>query len=242
MKASHALSAVLLAMALALLPEPALADRAFLGMQIQGMAPEAAAALGRSNTRGVMVRDVGLGTPANKAGLQRGDLIVEFAGKDVDSFETMLAIAGSLKAGQSAELIVIRRGREKELVLKAEKWPSAWNVPKDAFAIVPDIGITLSAISPKVRERFGLRWGTTGVVVTLIDEEKVKALDRLMDLKRGEVIIQINQKPVWRPDQVMNAYEEAQSAGREALLLLVEGSEGGARNGFRFSLLPVLAP
>jgi serine protease Do len=221
--------------------DTAAAERAFLGMQIQGMQAEVAEALGRKDTHGVLVRDVGLGTPANKAGLKRGDLIVEFAGKTLDSFDRLIAIAGSLEAGQSADLVVIRQGRKTKLLLKTEKWPSAWNVPKDDFKIVPNLGITLSAISPKVRERFGLRWGSTGIVVTLVDEEKVKSLVRLVDLRRGEVILQVNQKPVWLPDQVMAAYAKAQTEGRKSILLLVEGSEGG-RNGFRFSLLPVLAP
>lgn len=55
-----------------------------------------------------------------------------------------------------------------------------------------------------------------------------------MDLRRGELIVQVNQNNVWQPRQLMAKFQEAKKNGRKHLLLLVEGV-----NGFRFSLLPV---
>ncbi|MEE8394117.1 MAG: hypothetical protein V3R66_07210, partial [Rhodospirillales bacterium] len=86
----------------------------------------------------------------------------------------------------------------------------------------------------KVRKTFGLRWSTIGVVVTIVDETKSQG----SDLKRGEVIVQVNQEDVWEPSQVAAKYKEAKEKGVKTLLLLVEGNSG-ARNGFHFSPLPV---
>ncbi len=75
-----------------------------------------------------------------------------------------------------------------------------------------------------------LRWGSTGVVITLIDPEK--STD--MDLQRGELILQVNQDTVWMPAQVLAKYREAKEKGLTKILLLVEGTSG-----YRFSLLPI---
>ena len=211
----------------------------FVGMQIQGVSPEVADALGLAGTAGVLVRDVALGGPADDAGFRRGDVIVGIAGKPVQSFDHLVALIGAMAPGATAEATIQRDGGVRAtLSLKAGIWPDAWRDSPGKFALLPDLGLTLSSITPKIRQQFGLRWGSTGVLVTLVDETKVEAVGRPVDLKRGEIVVQVNQRPVWQPDQVLAAYAEARKAGRKALLLLVEGAEGG-RNGFHFSLLPV---
>jgi serine protease Do len=70
----------------------------FVGMQVQGMSDEIAAVLGLPQAHGVLVRDVALGGPSDRAGFRRGDLIVEFDGRPIDSFETMLKVVGETKA------------------------------------------------------------------------------------------------------------------------------------------------
>ena len=114
--------------------------------------------------------------------------------------------------------------------MKTFKWAPAWQVKKGIFASIPAIGLTLTALTPKVRERFGIRWGSTGIVITLIDPEKAANLD----LQRGEIIHQVNQKPVWNPNNVVKMYLKAKAEGKKSMLMLVEGV-----NGFRFSLLKV---
>lgn len=217
---------------------PASAQSPFLGMQVQGTSAEAAAALGLDGPTGVLVRDVVLGAAADKAGIERGDLIVEFAGRPVESFETLVKAAGTLKPGIEVRVVVMRQGRRVEAGLKPDVRPEAWGAIPAGFAAVPNLGLTMAALTPQVREQFGVRWESRGVLVTLIDETVTRALSPPVDLARGEVIVQANQKPVWRPDQVMKEIAAARSAGRKFVLLLVEGSEPG-RRGYRFSLLPV---
>ena len=95
---------------------------------------------------------------------------------------------------------------------------------------LPNAGLTLAAITPKIRKRFNLRWGAVGVLVTLIDPEHAQRTV----MKRGDVIVQVNQKDVWLPNQVITAYQDAKAAKRDRLLLLVE-----RLGAYEFMLLPV---
>jgi len=224
------ITAVLAAFFLAGGPSPANAEPGFIGMQVQGMSPRVAAALGLKSSHGVLIRDVALQGPAAKAGFRRGDLIVTFAGKPVQSFEHLVKVVQTIMPGEDVAIGIMRLGKNLTLTLKAGNWIDSWRVKKGSFVQIPERGITLAAITPKVRERFGVRWGSTGVVITLVDKEKALGLD----LQRGEVIRQVNQQEVWKPRQVLDAYVKAKQAKKASLLLLVEGV-----NGFRFSLLKV---
>ena len=225
------LVSALVALAVALGASPrAAAEAAFVGMQVQGITPAVAAALGLEDEGGVLVRDVALGGPSAEAGFRRGDLIVRFAGRDVDTFEALVAVVKGLKAGQGVTATVLRRGAKVELTMKTGVWPPSWRISAGAFATIPAVGLTLAALTKKTRDVFSLRWGSTGVAITLVDAEK--SAD--MDLRRGELILQVDQEAVWMPDQVVAKYREAKKKGRQKLLLLVEGP-----GGFRFSLLPV---
>ncbi|MDD9877659.1 MAG: hypothetical protein OXR84_09500, partial [Magnetovibrio sp.] len=108
--------------------------------------------------------------------------------------------------------------------------PASWKVVKGAVINFPASGITLAAITQKIRKRFNIRWGTVGVLVTLIDPNFASR----MLLERGDVIVQINQKDVWLPGQVKAAYDAAKEKQQQQLLMLIERADG-----FRYMMLPV---
>jgi len=206
------------------------AEAAFVGMQVQGISKAVAAALGIDTAEGVLVRDVALGGPSDKAGVKRGDLLASLAGQDIDTFDKLVAIVQGLAAGDEVTLKVVRQGKSFDLTLKTEPWHPAWRINKGNFGALPELGLTFSSLTPKVREGFSLRWGSTGIVITLIDPEKAENLD----LQRGEIIHQVNQVPVWEPVHLLDIYNAAKADKRHTLLLLVEGV-----NGYRFSILKV---
>ena len=216
---------------MALIPaRGALGEPAFVGMQVQGVSKSVAAAFGIDKPEGVLVRDIALGGPADKSGIRRGDMIVSFAGTEIDTFEKLVVKVRELKAGDSVPITVLRQGKNLELTMVTTKWSPAWQIKKGIFASIPSVGLTLTALTPKVRERFGIRWGSTGVVITLIDPEKASSLD----LQRGEIIHQVNQQPVWDPNELVKMYTKAKAQGKKNLLMLVEGVSG-----YRFSILKV---
>jgi serine protease Do len=200
----------------------------FVGLHVQDLTPGIAKVLGLNPPRGVMVRDIALKGPANHSGVRRGDVIVAFSGKKVTTVDQIVPLIKALEAGQTAALVVWRQRKEVTLSLTAVKWPPSRKIRKGSFTTIPNAGLTLAALTEKVRKRFGIRWSATGVVVTLVDKKKTKGLSR------GDVIRQVNQKNVWRPAQVAEIYDEAKKKGQKSVLLLIEGTSG-----FRFSVMPV---
>ncbi len=226
-------AALCVAALLVVAPVSAWAEAGFSGMYLQGIDARIATALGLEKPEGVLIRDIALGEPADLAGLERGDLIVKFARQKVDTFKQLVKMAAKTKPKQVIEIEVVRRGRNKTFTMKLGKRSSAWKVTKGEIVTIPEAGLTLSSITPKIRERFNVRWGALGVLVTLIDPDLVNK----MPLSRGDIIVQIDQRAVWSPKQIESRYRRAQSDGRESLLILIE------RMGeFQFMLLPIKKP
>ncbi len=206
------------------------AEFGFSGMHVQGMKPAIAKALGMVKAEGVLVRDVALGGPADKAGVQRGDLILRFNGVKIDTFKRLVGAVVKTKPEQVVSMKVRRNAGEKLLKLKLGRKPASWKVTKGTVMAFTEIGITLAAVTEKIRKRFNIRWGSIGVLVTLVDTEFASR----MLLNRGDIIVQINQEPVWLPQQIRTYYDMAKAQGRKHLLMLVDRV-----NGFEFMLLPV---
>jgi serine protease Do len=199
---SLSLAAILLAAAiLTALIKPAAAESGFTGMQIQGMSQQTASALGLKSTDGVLVRDVALGGPADKAGIKRGDLILNYGSQRIDSFKKMMAVAGITKPGQEVKVSILREGKPVTLTMKLGKWTAPWRMTNTTVASLPQAGLTLATLTRKLRKGLGLRWSSLSVVVTLIDPDKSD-----IGLRRGDVITQVNQEEIWKPDQLIAKY------------------------------------
>lgn len=205
----------------------------FFGLQIQGLSPTIANALDLEKPHGVLVRDIAFPGPASHSGLQRGDLILVIEGKAVESVDQVVGLSETLKAGQEISMRVMRRGKELDVTVKLGARPPRWDIRRNSFATIAPMGVTFAALTDKVRERFAIGWRSRGVVVSLVDEKKAASLD----LRVGDVVVQVNQSSVWKPSHVISAIKRAQKEKREMVLLLVEGAEG-----FRFVLLPVPVP
>jgi S1-C subfamily serine protease len=194
----------------------------FVGLQVQGINAAVSSALGLNDAKGVLVRDVAPGGPADLSGLRRGDLLLRLAGEEIDTFEKLLQVVNKTAPDQVIAASVLRAGKAVELKIKVGAWPQAWKIDRGATGHLPEAGLTMVALTPKMRDRFSVRWGSIGVLVTLVDESKAPGIG----IKRGEVIQQVNQEDVWLPDHVINRYKQAKTAKRPHLLLLVEGPEG----------------
>ncbi len=205
------------------------AETGFSGMQVQGMSVDIAKALGRDNA-GVLVRDVAADGPAARAGVRRGDIILKLDGAVIKTFSELVKMFGKTKPGQDITLDLLRTGKPAMATLKLGSKPATWKVTRGAVVSLTKIGLTMAAVTPKIRKRFNLRWGSVGVLVSLIDP----AFADRMQLERGDLIVQVNQMPVWHPDQVQKAYSAALTAKQSRLLILVERIDG-----FQYMMLPV---
>lgn len=205
------------------------AEPGFVGMEVQGIGPRARAAFGKKIT-GVLVKDVAVGEAAALAGLRRGDLIVKFDRNNIRILEDLIAAVVKGKPGKKVSMVVLRNGKRISLSMRLGKRPEPWKVQKVGFKSYPLIGFTVSAINAKVREQFGLPWGSVGLVVTFVDKES-KVVNSLAP---GDVIVQANLKDIWTPAQLTRQIEEARKSKLPNVLVLIRSARG-----LRFSALPV---
>lgn len=206
------------------------AETGFLGMQVQVMPSSGSDALGREQKGGMLIRDVALDEPADQAGIHRGDLLIAIDEKSVGGMDSLLELLSGTKPGQTLNLTIIRSGKELILPLVLGVRGAHWDVRDQNVIRFPQNGLTLLSITPKIRKNFGLRWGTYGVLVSLADNDN----NDEQSLIRGDVIVQVNQRNIWSPEQIFEMYRQALKEGRKTLLLLVE-----RRDGFIFMTLNV---
>ncbi|MBO6519872.1 MAG: PDZ domain-containing protein [Rhodospirillales bacterium] len=207
-------------------------ERGFLGMQVQGNSPKIAAAMGIDTAIGVLVRDISVDGPAATAGIARGDIILSLHGVTLDTFERLVQVAGELRAGDEIDVLVLRLGKKIKLKMAVSGWPDGWQIEKSAFAAQPDLGLTFAALTPKLRKHLGIRWGSVGIVVSVFND----MFAGVTPLRRGDVVLQVNQQRVWQPQQFLDAYAKAKEQGRPSLLLLVERNDG-----FKYILQPIVS-
>jgi serine protease Do len=208
--------------------------RGWLGVRIQAVTDEIADALGLKQVSGALVASVIPGGPAEKAQLKDGDVIMEFDGKPVGQMRRLPRLVADTEVGRTVPVKVWRGGREMTFKVQVgaldegeEKLASATPGPgaSDAGQTVEALGLGVSAIDRRLRERFGLEDDTRGVVVTTVDGNGPAAEQ---GIRVGDRILEVAQETISTPAQLEERITAAQQAGRKAVLLLVEG-EGGIR-------------
>ncbi len=207
-------------------------QRGFLGIQIEDLDEDSAEALGLKQEGGALVKMVGADSPADKAGMEVGDVVIAVAGQKVDSSAKLRLIVSSNKPGSSVVMDVLRDG--KPLALTATLEP----LPGDAVAaaepnrnngrkggaggasiseVLP--GLTIQNLTPAIRQRYDVPEDVQGVAVTKLDPESRAAA---MGVKEGDVITHINRKPV---RAVGEASDVAKTNSKTVLLKVYRGGD-----------------
>ncbi len=209
--------------------------RGWLGVHIQAVTEEIAETLGLKKASGALVANVIKDGPAMKAGIKPGDVILKFNGRIVPEMRKLPRIVADTGVGKNVDVVLWRNGKEKKIKVsigkleeeKETKVTSATKAEKEKFAAksVKELGLSLSALTPSVRERFKLSDEAKGVVVTEVEEDGVAARK---GLRPGDLIVEVSQLEVTKPSQVVGKVKEALKDGRKSVLVLVEG-QGGLR-------------
>jgi serine protease Do len=203
-------------------------QRAYLGVGIQPVTQQLADQFNVKPREGVVVTDVFPDTPAAKAGLKSGDVIVEFAGVKVSSAQELQTLVERAELGKPHAISIIRGGKQRELAFTPEAQPEDYGlarrggvVPREPGATRLDqLGLEISALDPAIAERLGVE-GVKGVVITNVrpDSPAAKA-----GLRSGQVITQINSVQVSGLDEAAQALKEAD--GENGILLLIRSEQG----------------
>jgi serine protease Do len=201
------------------LEEKGRVTRGWLGVLIQKVTPEIAETLGLEDARGALVADVMKDGPAAEAGIEVGDVIIEFDGHAVkDSNELPLMVART-KVGMTVGVQVIRNGKESSLSVRiAELKEEGEEVATGETG--SDHGLTVQPLTPEIADSLGLGDDIEGVVVSSV-EPGSSAEDA--GLRRGDVILEVNRQPV----KDLRSYRQAMKGVAEgkSILLLVRRGE-----------------
>jgi serine protease Do len=173
--------------------------RGFMGVSIQDITPDIAAAMKLNVRKGALVGDVEENSPAARSGLQPGDVIVELNGKPVaDSRELRLAVS-SLAPGTTIKLRTLRNGATKDVAMTLGDMPvkqSAANTrekPSSPESDEPKLGIAVTELTPEIRRQLELSTDTKGIVVADVQEGGAAAE---AGIQPGDVIEEVNRKAV----------------------------------------------
>jgi serine protease Do len=211
--------------------------RGWLGVRIQPVDDTIADSLGLGAARGALVAGVDEKGPAKPAGLQPGDVIIKFDGKDIKESRDLPRLVASMSVGKAVEVVVVRDGKEltKTVTLgrleDGEKQQTALADEKDDVqqqdAVSKALGMEFSGLSDEMRKSFKIKDSVKGVIVTSVEPGSAAA-ER--GLKPGDVIEEVNHQAVERPSAVAKAIEGAKKdGGKKPALLLVSNGEGVVR-------------
>ena len=190
--------------------------RAYLGILPQDVTPAIAKAFGVKEITGALVGDVSADSPAAKAGLKNGDIILELNGKPVADANDLRMNISMMAPGTSVNLKVLRNGADRNLTATLSELPdeqaSAEKGSSDNKSELS--GISVQNLNANLAQQLGVPAGTTGVVVTKVDPSSAAAD---AGLQRGDVIQEVNRKPVHSTSD----FAAAMHSAKEQNLLLV---------------------
>ncbi|MFZ4689029.1 MAG: Do family serine endopeptidase [Polymorphobacter sp.] len=217
--------------------------RGYLGVAIQPLSSDIAAGLNLPKDRGEIVATVEPSGPAAKAGIKQGDVIVRINGSDVTFDNTLSYVVANTPIGSSVPIELIRDGQRRTINATIAQRPAESivqaraGIPADADdsadakspageATKASLGITLQPLTTQLRTQLGIPETVRGVVIAGITPGSDAATN---GLQRGDIILQINQKPTTSPAEAAAAVDAARKAGRDTVLMLVQRGKNPPR-------------
>ena len=213
--------------------------RGWLGVKIQTVTEDIAETLGVPENTGALVSAVTPASPAEKGGLEAGDVIMKFDGKDVTTMRGLPKIVAQTPIGKSVDVDVLRKGQKKSVQvaigrLEEEEGDDDKKKPESKDKPTGDtpstsssvIGLKLSPLTVELRAKYGIDTKLNGVVVEDVDPASPAFAK---GIKAGDVIVEAGQDTVSKPEDVAKSVDKIKKAGRKAVLLRVEDGKGDLR-------------
>lgn len=207
--------------------------RGWLGVGIQPVTEEIAESVGLEEAKGVMVSNVIEGDPAETAGMESGDVILEFDGQEVEDTRALLRVVADTPTGKDTKVVVWRDGRRKNLTVAVGAMQADEEKPKpvsvgqddddsDGDGPVDALGMTLAEIDETARSRFNLPDDAEGVVVAQVRRTSSAAQE---GIRAGDLIVEVNRVKITGPEDVEKAVEAAEKDDKKSVLVRVRRGE-----------------
>src|SRR6202790_692366 len=209
--------------------------RGWLGVRIQQVTDEIAESLNIKPPRGALIAGVEDKGPAKPAGIEPGDVVVKFDGKEIKEPKDLSRVVADTAVGKEVEVVIIRKGREEtrkvtlgrledgdKAVQASAKAPEPAEKPVTQRAL----GLDLATLSKDLRTRYKVKDSVKGVIITNVDGTSDAAEKRLSP---GEVIVEVAQEAVSNAADVKKRVDQLKRDGKKSVLLLVANADGELR-------------
>jgi serine protease Do len=210
--------------------------RGWLGIRIQSLDTDMAENIGLPDQKGALIAKVDPAGPGAKAGLKDGDVVLKFDGKDIGEMRRLPRFVASTPIGKKVEMTVWREGKRQtvnatvgempedpaEQQVKGKPEQAKPQAGKDGVLTVTGAGLTVSSVTPQLRERFGIEDEAKGIVVTEVKPDSPAAEK---GMRPGDLIIEADHKPIRSPADLGKMIDEARKSGAKSLLLRVENPQ-----------------
>ena len=219
--------------------------RGWLGVRIQNVDEGIAESLGLGSARGALVAGVDDKGPAKPAGLEAGDVIIKFDGKDIKESRDLPKLVAQTPVDKTVEVTIMRKGQEMVKSVKLGRLEDGIklanansddkggkkNADKED-AVKKALGMEFTMLNDAQRKTFSIKEGLKGVVVTKVDPDSPAGEKRI---NAGDVIVEVNQEAVSTPTELAKKLDAAKSSSKKTALLLVSNAQGEVR----FVAIPV---
>src|ERR1700676_2006446 len=210
--------------------------RGWLGVRIQQVTDEIAESLNIKPPRGALIAGVEDKGPAKPAGIEPGDVVVKFDGKDIKEPKDLSRVVADTAVGKEVDVVIIRKGAEEtrkvtlgrledgdkavQAAAKTQAEPAEKPVTQKA------LGLDLATLSKDLRTRYKIKDSVKGVIITNVDGTSDAADKRLSP---GEVIVEVAQEAVSNAADVKKRVDQLKKDGKKSVLLLVSNADGELR-------------
>ncbi len=192
--------------------------RGRLDIAIQDITTELSEALSLDKDYGVLVVNVQPGGTGERAGLKRGDLIIEFNGQKVLNSRKLQLFVAETYIGERVKLGVTRNNKLINLVIEIAEFKSKQKeIADDNEVILQKSGIIFANLSSSVRVKFGLDDKSTGIVVTKLTSQIINS-----DLKVGDLVMQLNKQPITNIQEFNDLYEKIKIEQKQKAVALIK--------------------
>jgi serine protease Do len=194
--------------------------RGWLGVSVQNLTPELAKSLGIKETEGALIAGVENDSPADKAGLKRGDLVIEISGKKITDVTTLRNIVASSAPGTKVDFKIVRNGKEQTVTATLGEYREKKIIKKSEYDNALK-GITVQELTPSLRDKLNLPENLNGVAVTAVGSDSpAQGL-----LQENDIIEEVDRKEVRSAQE----YEDIVSKiGKHDTVLLLIYRGGGS--------------
>jgi len=205
-------------------------------VRIQSVTDEIAESLNIKPPRGALVAGVDDKGPAKPAGIEPGDVVVKFDGKDVKDPKDLSRVVADTAVGKEVDVVIIRKGKEESRKVTLGRLEDTEKVQQAAAKTKEDpaekpvtqkaLGLDLAALSKDLRTKYKIKDSVKGVIVTGVDGNSDAAEKRL---SAGDVIVEVAQEAVTNAADIKKRVDQLKKDGKKSVLLLVSNGDGELR-------------